>query len=279
LPERRLDLRKKAAFLLFLVILTCFFLASCGQKKEEVAKDGGPISYTLDEIYSNKTFGFYVRNTDGTFTPVNSLAEGFNGTVTSYDPSRFVWWCDVNTKNKKVDYNRITPRVTKKTPLVAVYSSSNDMPDQYILERYAPLGYTIGTHFSLSEDGKGIYMQTNSPCSTSDMASILSGKGYDQQLEVAEINGRKKLPYSNVDTDINVLLGLQKGKYYKITVYSGTSTRVATTKADTRVFKSREVTVLDSPLKKTQNQYFIVNLPDNLKHGYYYINDAGMFRY
>lgn len=272
-------MKKKAVFLLFIVLAVSLFLTSCGQKKEQVSKDGGPVSYSLNDIYNNKAFGFYVRNTNGTFTPVNSLAEGFAGVTTSYDPSRFVWWCNVNTKNKKIDYNRITPKVTKKTPLVAIFSSSNNMPKDYVIERYAPLGYTIGTHFSLSDDEKGIYMLTGSPCSTSDMAGILSGKGYDEQLEVAEINGRKKLPYSNIDTDINVLLGLQKGKYYKITVYSGTSTKVATTKADTRVFKSREVTVLNSPLKKTQNQYFIVNLPDNLKHGYYYINEAGMFRY
>ena len=51
-------------FLVILIILTIpLSLAACG--KDKVAtKKGEAIKYTLDEIYENNKFGFYVKNTD-----------------------------------------------------------------------------------------------------------------------------------------------------------------------------------------------------------------------
>lgn len=262
-----------------MIVLMAFSLASCGSKKEVATKNGKALSYSMDDILSKQMYGFYVMNRDGTFTPVNSSASGFTSEATSYDSSRFVWWCDLNTKNKKIDYDAITPRVTKKTPLVAIYDSTSSMPTDYVIERYKSLGYTIGANFILGDDNKSIYMSTQSPCPNSDAYNLVNGKGYDEKLEVSKLNGKRDLPYSNVDTDINALIGLQKNKYYNLEFYMGTRARTATIKADTKILKSKEVITLENPLKKTDNQYFIVNLPDNMKYGYYYINDAGLFKY
>ena len=49
--------------------------------------------------------------------------------------------------------------------------------------------------------------------------------------------------------------------------------------ADIRIFQSSAYASLTAPVKKTSNGYFIVNLPANLKTGYYYICDIGLFKY
>ena len=266
-------------FLIILMILTIpLSLAACG--KDKVAKKKGEaIKYTLDEIYENNKFGFYVKNTDNTFTPLNRSVQGYEEPSTDHDPTRSLWWANVDNKKQKIDYDKITPRVTSKTPLVAVFKKQDEMPKEYTLERFKSLGYTIGARVSLGDDESSMYVSTQNVCSGSQVTTVFTSPDLDEQLEISKINNSKKLPFSNVDTDVNALVGLQKDKFYKLTLFVGTQTKTVTVKADTKVFKSAEITVLNDPIKKTGKQYFVVNLPDNLKEGYFYLNDVGMFKH
>ena len=78
---------------------------------------------------------------------------------------------------------------------------------------------------------------------------------------------------------MQLLLGLEKDKYYDFEFYQGTKYRKLTTIADTMVLQSEDMMILNNPYTKTKEGYFIINLPDNLKSGYYYICGLGLFRY
>lgn len=270
--------KKIIATALFFVLV--FTLSSCGPKEDvNPNRTKEMSSYTLDEIYKQKKFGFFVMNGDDTFTPINGNWEGAKNEATMFDSSRYIWVSDSTSNKDEENYSRLTPVVTSETPLVAIFSSSAEMPDSYTLERFKPLGYTIGSKVSLSENEKDMFVSTSEVASSSDFAQIIKGKKLDEMLEVYKINDSAELPIQNVDTDVNVLIGLEKNKYYKFNVFVGTSTKELSARADTLVCKSKDVIELQNPIQKTDKGYFKVNLPDNLKTGQYYsLNDFGVFR-
>ena len=85
------------------------------------------------------------------------------------------------------------------------------------------------------------------------------------------------LPINNVDPNMEMLLGLEKDKLYKIRYYQGTKAREATFAADTKVFQSEKYIPIATPYRKTDSGYFVVNLPVNLADGYYYLSAIGFF--
>lgn len=233
-----------------LAVLFAFSLTSCGS---QTMKD----VYTIDEIYSDEAYGFFVKKGDN-FYPVQFLD----------DHSEFFQWYVGEIK---------IPKVTAKTPLVAVYNKSEDMPTEFFINKYNDLGYTIGANVGIGEDNNSMWMNTYETCPNSNIEAALASQDVDEVVELEAINDSK--PFSNVDTDVNILTGLEKGKYYDLKLYSGTkSLHASAICADTRVFKFIEKTTLDDPLKKTHGQYFIVNLPTNLHKGFYDINGMGMFQ-
>lgn len=232
---------------LITALLLCLLLTACssGEPKTE---------YSLSEIYKDQAYGFYVKSGD-TFYPVKPTPGG----------EGYRWYAG------KIK----CPKVTDETPLVAVYNTNIDMPMEYYITRYDSLGYTIGSHISIGEDQNSLWMDTDDMCEGSDIQVIIDAEDFDSVVEVESINKQK--PLSNVDTDVNILTGLEENKYYDLSIYTGTRNLKASICADTEVFKSRGITTLETPLIKTQEKYFIVNLPKNLKKGYYSINEDGMF--
>lgn len=237
--------------LLISLLLTLVLLTGCMQTP--VKKD----SYTLDEIYSEKAFGFFVKDGKNFYPikPVDTKAE-----------KNFLWY----TGDVKV------PKVTSKTPLVAVFKKAEEMPQEYVLNKFNDLGYTFGAMVRVGDDNNSMWLQTQEPCPNSNMSTILSSSDIDNEIEVISIND--SFPLNNVDTDINIFTGLEKNKYYTLQVLTGTKNQEISVCADTRVLKFVEETELANPFQKTQEDYFIVNLPENIHKGYYSINDEGIFQ-
>lgn len=236
-------------YILILTIVTIALLCGCAQKQEVKIS-------SLDSIFSSSAFGFYIKDGD-TFTPVAEMEEG----------DKLLW----KTGDLKC------PELTDKTQLVAVYGSNSEMPDEYYIEQYEDMGWTIGANISLGEDENSMWMSTTGICKGSHVESTLDDQDFDSVIELETVNEEK--PYSNIDTDINILTGLEKNKYYECSIYEGTKNLHATICADTRAFKLIDkIELTNSPLKKTHNQYFVVNLPVNLKKGYYSINGEGLFK-
>lgn len=264
---------KKLIPVMLLAILLIGVLSSCGQEEQVLTNQKGEaMEYTMGTLEST---GFYVYNKKKeTFTPLMTGASGYQGLVAEHDPSRFIWF-----GSKDHDLVSLIPKVDNKTTqLVLVQNQSGNMPDSYVLEKYKNLGYTLGVNFSFEDTGDQLYINKNSPCESSmakEELSSLSG----QLLPVHKINDSENLPFNNIDTDVMMLLGLEKDKKYKVSVFDGTFLKHLVFIADTIAFKSQQLIVLDNPIKVTENDYFVVNLPNNLDKGYYYINDFGLFKY
>lgn len=244
------------------VFLALAILTGCS------SSDATPTT-TVQSVLKNKEYGIYVLNEDETLSPLNSKAT-MGGD--DYEQASFFWWT--------VDKEKETPTLTPKSKLIAIYDSEQNMPAEYEIEKYQFLGYTIGGNVEIGEDNSSMWISTRNCCADSDMAkSFEKLESSDEKFELNQINDDENLPFSNVDTDINTLIGLEKDKLYKLTIFVGTQTKNANIKADTQIFKSRGLLDLSiNPVIKTNNQYFIINLPDNIDKGYYRINEAGIFK-
>ena len=248
-------------------------MTGCG-KTATATKDGNAIKYTYDEIEEDNGSGIYVLNKDKTFSPILSDLPGYAGSTDEASSSRYVWYT-----NNKTNVTSLIPTVTPGTPLVAIYDSSDDMPDEWYLERYKSKGYTVGMHITLGDD-KTMQIEADDALSGSSAESALSSiSNGDDTYNVSAISGSSSLPINNVDTNMSILLGFEKNKVYTFEFYQGTKLQKTDIYADTRIFQSTQYISLKDPYKKTSKGYFIINLPLNLEDGYYYLSDIGFFRY
>ena len=238
-------------------------------------KDGNPLRYTFEEIEEEEMTGVFVHNEDDTFSPAIKSMPNFQGQTATSSAERFIWYVE---SDKSMD--ELIPLVHSGSELVVIYDMDGDLPGSYYLEKYAERGYTIGAHISLDED-KTMYLEAEDALSGSQAAGMLSdmGENTDNIYTVGEISGTDVLPIGNVDPNMNLLLGLERDKLYIFRYYQGTKEREATFKADSKVFQSERFIPISTPYIKTDKGYFIVNLPQNLQSGYYYLSDIGFFEY
>ena len=216
---------------------------------------------------------FFAVNEDKTFTPVMSQAQGYNSQINEdYLSHRYLWFHDNDIKKSE-----LIPTVKAGSKLVFIYNDESDFPGSYTLEKYDFKGYTIGCHVYKAEDNS-LHLSVDgllAGSSAADKLSVIEGSAYP----ISTINGSAKLPVNNIDNNMKMMLGLEKGKYYVFEFYKGTKYLYVETIADTFVFQSESYRTLQNPYSRTTDGYFYINLPENLKEGYYYICNAGLFKY
>ena len=126
-----------------------------------------------------------------------------------------------------------------------IYDHDKNMPQTYYLEKYAYRGYTIGCHIYREPDNS-LYFSTEGYLSTSNAGESVSEVSGDI-YRISTINGSDILPHKNVDNNMQLLLGLEKDKYYDFEFYQGTKYRKLTTIADTIVLQSEDMMILNNP--------------------------------
>lgn len=286
--------------ILFLLLFVLMSFSACGEENhQETDKDGNIKKYTINEILSSKKYGFYIKqwnkkgydefiplmtdgmglgeDTDNTFSGDSNGEQG-------QTPS--IKWCDYKRPKDGVwiNHKKLTPKVTKDTPLVAIFESEEDMPEEYQLSKYEYMGYTIGANVILGSDKHSMYLSTEDGLvENSSMASVLEEeKANDPLLKIGAINDDSdNLPYDNIDTDISMLVmpGI-RNQYIKMTFFKGTLARSYSVKADTEVLKHvATTTLLSTSVKETNNGYFEIEIPSNLESDMWYsLNGLGLFR-
>lgn len=268
--RRKKKTKKYIRSILIICIFCGFILTGCGGK--EVADQNGNLErLKLKDIEQD---GLYVKNSDNTFSPVINEMPGFDGKTAESKASRYVWYTD-----EDANYSNLIPTVTEDNPLVIIYSSNRNMPEDLYLEKYASKGWTVGAHISISED-KEIYLSSENTLSNSSANKVLKQlTGGDKEYNIESVSGAKSLPINNVDPNMSFLLGLEKDKVYTFRIFEGTRAKDVKMYADTKVFQSAKIINLPKPYKHTNKGYFIINLPNNLQEGYYYLSDLGFFKY
>lgn len=268
-------MRRIAGIIFVIILLVAGFTYIRSKNQPVLDKDGNPLRFTYEELEEEGRVGVFVHNSDDTFSPAIMTMPGYDGQTEDTDPSRYLWYVETD---KSID--ELIPTVTGESELVIVYDIDGDLPESYYLEKYALKGYTIGAHIYLGED-KSMFLSAEEPLAGSQAASFLNSMedNTDGIYEIGSISGAESLPIKNVDPNMQILLGLEKDKLYKFGYYQGTKEKEATFKADAKVFQSERYIPISTPYRKTNNGYFIVNLPQNLPNGYYYLSDIGFFAY
>lgn len=258
----------KKLLLSVITITLIFTLSACNN--EEASEDGGLLTYSANEIVAldSQKDNAYVLNEEDEFSPLLMSATGFDGVAETSSDTRFVAFPDAK--------DPLIPEVNSKNKLVVVFSSKESIPTDIVLERYVDKGYTIGTQVGINEDGTSTALYTEGIEDTSFTKKISSNG--DDTYDFTKINGQE-VPTENIDPNILFFLGLEKDKTYTLGYYQGTKYTETNVIADTHVLQSKEVIRVNNAYKKTEDGYFEINLPSNLKSGYYYLSDIGLFRY
>jgi hypothetical protein len=259
---------------LLLVILIIAAVVGFRLMKQPIAdENGNQLRYSYDEIEKEGRTGIFVLNEDGTFSPCISQMPNFQGETSNFDYSRYVWYVETDD-----EVSKLIPTVTGDAKLVAIFDKDEQLAESHYLEKYRYKGYTIGAHIIMDSD-KTLRLSGEDTLSGSQASSVILSMedNTDNEYEIAEISGSDVLPINNIDTNMNLLLGLDGGKLYQIKYYRGTKEETQTFKADTKVYQSERYIPINNPYTKTNKGYFEINLPENVTSGYYYISDMGFF--
>lgn len=274
---------KKGYVCLAACLLSASIIASgCSKNKEPeviIPVEEALTAVTVNDLMSGS---YYVKNGSDFY---ELPREGWN-----FDNSRSVMSTDnglngmINTEsNRIVDYvykDGAIPTLYKNDQLV--FKSSGNVPS-FTWERFLDQGYSIGL-YGLTTSSAGKIQFTPGKSGNESLSSITQaltekaqeGLVLDNGFVLDKINGAS-LTKNNLRNG-GIIAGLTKDAIANCDIYIGTSLVSMTATADTRVFTSFELYTTDL-YSNSPDGYAIVDIPDYLKSGYYFINNAGMVKY
>ena len=254
-----------------LCIALCMVLpiAGCGENTEDATVEAPTVSMieSMDLLYDR---GFYVRHDDKFLIPYIGDASFKNEytAVPNPDKRRVLWFMD--------DFACI-PTLYKGDSLI--YCSTVEFPEDFILERFEDIGYTVGIS-NLKQRASGRFSLNTNPelydhiNARSDAAKLFELG--DQNVTIETI-GNYPLRGGNV-TEGGTIRGLSKDKLYKTEVYTGTYLKNYDLVADSRAMISFEVHHMTN-YEYLRSDIIELELPENLMTGYYLVNGQGLIRY
>ena len=250
------------------ILMLVFLFTSCGSPPS-VDESGKLISYDQESIGLHSLDGLqgvFIKTQDDLFYPLAHGFDGYKGPEDKVNLKRYVWLNNIN-------YINLIPSLSSLDELVIIYNSDNAVPDSILLEEYKYLGPTIGAHFIKTQDS--IYLKSKGALAGTSAYNSISYLSGENIYEIFSINNQ--LPLSNIDPNIEMLLGLEYGKYYELGFYKGTKTMSMTLCADTVAFQMRGY-YPGLKYEKTSNGYFKVVIPSDIPDGYYYAAGYGMLK-
>ena len=192
--------------------------------------------------------------------------------------------CEGNniSNNKTTDNKRVAWTMKDDSLIPTMYSdgliaykSKNSSLSDVNIERFKDIGYSIGLHDAqVDNDGYIKFKVSTSVIEETSLAEALEDyKSYD--IRIATINDE---PVKEMLDLAGVIEGLEQNGTYEIGFYAGTEYLTADVTADVKFYQSYEMYYIESGTDTT-NGYVSIEMPDDAKSGYYYINGKGMFKY
>ncbi len=274
-------MRKKCLFLAAAIAMASITVSGCKKEEQEPA---GPMEQSLAAVTVNelKSGCYYVKN-GGDFFELPT--EGMN-----FDPSRPAETTTMEPNGIiRKDANRIVDFVYKDNAIPILYKNdqlvfkaSGNVPS-FTWERFRDQGYSIGL-YGLSSSSAGKIQFENgksgndgtSSITAAISASLADGMTLDNGFVLDKINGAS-LTGDNLRPG-GIVAGLTKDAVANCDLYVGTALISACATADMRAFTSFELYTTDL-YSNSPDGYAIIDIPDYLKSGYYYINNAGLVKY
>lgn len=244
------------------ILAMAIFLCSCGAKP--IFKKEGE-DYELKGLTDEKLEEdqYYVKD-NTTFYLAHDIEGNKLGNNKTTDIKRVAW---------TMQDESLVP--TMYSDGLIAYKSRSAAVSNINIERFKDIGYSIGLYNAeVDMDGYIKFKYSSSVVKDSDLYTQLEEyKSYD--LRIVTING--EFVKDNLDLS-GCIEGLEHDKTYTIEFYAGTQFLSIDVKADVKFYTSYEMYYVDSSADTT-NGYVAIEMPDDAKSGYYYVNGKGFFRY
>lgn len=260
---RRKVLIKGAA--LVLVLFSCIGLTGCHMPVIFEEKKG---AYDIEELSVDelKENVYYVKS--GTkfvevYTPSGTISD--KADMPSSD--RIIYM-----KQKEA----MIPTLYKGDTLV--YKSTTLDTTEVVLERFKDCGYSVGIYGATYDEASQLikFDREDDVVSLTPADNNLST--YSRDIGIQSINS-SYVTESNLD-DAGNLTGLEKDASYEIGYYAGTQYETTKLTADRHVLESWEMLkITETDITKTKRGYLSISIPEDFPSGWYYIGNAGFFKY
>lgn len=213
---------------------------------------------------------FYVLKEDGTYHRLYIGETSYkknSGFPTNPSSKRVAWFGK--------DYERI-PTMYKGECIA--YRSSTEFSEQFNIERYEDIGYTIGI-CNMSESSTGRFKFSTKPDDMQIDIDASTGILYQLGPHTATIEriGEVDLRTGNISR-AGTVVGLERGKTYTTDVYIGTDVNRYSFIADVRAMVSMELYGI-SDYTYMQGKTVTFSFPEWYNSGYYCVNGFGIVRY
>ena len=256
--KKSIYLKKLCCIMLSFGILLTF--TGCGKKQIFKQKeDPNKIeSVNVDQMNADT---YYIK--DGTkFSPVYDPSG--NG-LSDYDPQRLFW---LTEDKKKI------PTYYKGE--IIAYASEESNIDVVQIQRYKTNGYSLGFYGAeIDDDGYVAFSARENSIEDSSFGEVLA-KAKSDNIRLVSIDDKPVT--KKMLNNAGCIKGLEKDKEYHVAFYAGTYYQTATVKADYQFLQYYEAYTIDKAAI-TKNGYLKLSMPEDAKSGYYYIENAGFFKY
>ena len=248
-----------------LAILLLFGGCSRPQPSEE---EETTIADVVEEMENVEDGGFYIhRNGSYQRLYVDNANFEISGNNSSSSTTRTLWF--------STDWSRI-PTMYRGDQLI--YKTSATLKEQFRIERFEYVGYTIGLS-NLKQTASGRFSFSTDPDNKNINPASDATQLYDVPTDIAIIDriGNEYLREGNVSSG-GCILGLEEGKVYLAEVYAGTFLNEYRLTADSIALTSMEdYQTVDYEFLRSE--ILEIQIPDYFHSGYYLVNGFGLFRY
>lgn len=258
-----------------LIIGMSFSLFGCGNtENSDEATEENEYAYL-----SNLENGcFYILHKDKTYDKLEMPNATFSDISSAPSNDRIIWYKD--------NFEKI-PTLYIEAGDKLVYFSTEVLDEQFTIERFEDLGYSIGMT-GLRYTNSGRYKIENSSSSYYPNGDTMELTNLENEALIIDSVGEKPLraikskktgeyEQSSMISRCGTLLGFKKDMECKADVYAGTKLYKHNFKADVKVMGSMAVT-------ETINFNFIneyiaeIEIPEYYNNGYYMPDAKGIFR-
>lgn len=258
---------KKIAIIALSCICAISTLTGCGNSKKQEPE----VTYELKKVDSSqlKSGKIYVKDGDGFYECPTGTTTFENAVSDKADNSRVIMF-------GKDDV--MIPTLYKDQQLVYV---TKDTPSSFTWERYEDEGYTVGV-VGLQATSTNKYSLTVDPKYLLDGSSLRTLMGENGLKSGDQVIFNKVNDTTITNKNISKggsILGLTQGDAYSLDLYKGSEyTSLTNVVADTHVFSNFEVFTSED-FEYAEADYIVIDVPDTLMSGYYYVSQLGFVRY
>lgn len=260
-----INMKIRSILALATAALLSFSMVGCGKDNGPswITADGKIPSWTMEEAPD----GYYIYKAEN--------HRVYQGLMMGYMDDNHYWLIE--------DYEKAIPKLTPEDQIIV--KNISNRPNSFRFIKFADLGYTIGTNFSVIQNSGDLKSPTiitfgadqNPASPIGSYIGTEIGEIDTANVKILAINDQEFKP--SMLTEGGYMHNLTKNGMYKFTYFKGTYQKDIRLKADSRLFVAVTTYNTTGYSEMGDGNYFIINPPASIEAGYYYLEGYGLFEY